>query len=134
MSRPNTGPHLQLNSRGIYEIHWTVAGRSKRISTRKSGLHSAKSILADFLLRDRRDGLKADADGTLFVRTLPVQSCEKPLAKVARIANNDDLPALELEGLVDKPGWARLRFNRIITFETAAEIVRLVNGDDKRAT
>lgn len=49
MAKPNTGPRLKLNERGIYEIHWTEAGRSRRSSTRTSDIGSAQKVLGAFL-------------------------------------------------------------------------------------
>lgn len=57
MPRPNRGPCLKLNDRGLYEIRWTEAGRSKRSSTGTAHLPSAQKVLANFLLLDERERL-----------------------------------------------------------------------------
>ena len=36
MPRPHRGPRLEQNERGVYEVRWAEAGRSKRVSTRTS--------------------------------------------------------------------------------------------------
>lgn len=66
MPRANSGPTLKLNERGIYEIRWTDAGRSKRCSTRTSHLPSAQKVLGNFLLLDERERL-TQGDGPLMV-------------------------------------------------------------------
>jgi hypothetical protein len=70
MPRPNGGARLKPNERGIYEIHWTEAGRSKRSSTRTSDLQSAEKVLGNFLLLDEREKLKVEANGALLVCTV----------------------------------------------------------------
>lgn len=47
------GPTLKRNDRGIYEIHWSDAGRSRRLSTRARDLAAAKSYLGTWLLMER---------------------------------------------------------------------------------
>lgn len=66
MSRPNKGPRLDTNARGLYEIRWTEAGRSKRCSTGTSHLPSAQKVLGNFLLLDDRERVKA-AGGPVMV-------------------------------------------------------------------
>lgn len=68
MSRANQGPRLKINERGMYEIRWTEAGRSKRCSTGTSHLQSAEKVLGNFLLLDERENRIAAADGPLMVR------------------------------------------------------------------
>lgn len=50
MPRPDRGPRLERNDRGIYEVRWTEAGRTKRISTRTADAVEA----ADFFATWRR--------------------------------------------------------------------------------
>jgi integrase len=66
MAKANHGPRLKLNDRGIYEIRWTEAGRSKRSSTRTSDIQSAQKVLAAFLTLDDRERRKS-ADEPLLV-------------------------------------------------------------------
>lgn len=47
------GPTLKRSPEGVYHIHWSDAGRSKRISTRTRDLASAKSFLGTWLLMER---------------------------------------------------------------------------------
>ena len=68
MSRPNRGPHLKLNARGIYEVHWSDNGRSKRSSTRTSDVQSAQKVLGNFLLLDEREREALRGDIRLTVR------------------------------------------------------------------
>jgi integrase len=67
MPRPNLGPRLKRNDRGIHEIHWTENGRSLRRSTGTSHLPSAEKVLGNFLLLDEREKLKEEANGALLV-------------------------------------------------------------------
>ena len=67
MSRPNRGPRLETNQRGLYEIRWTEAGRSKRSSTGTAHLQSAEKVLGNFLLLDQREKLKVEAEGAMLV-------------------------------------------------------------------
>lgn len=61
MSKPNEGPRLKKNDRGVYEIHWTDDGRSKRRSTRETNAGNAQMILAAFILqKDDVDARAAD--------------------------------------------------------------------------
>lgn len=46
-------PTLKKSSDGIYYVHWTDAGRSKRVSTRARDLAAAKSFLGTWLLMER---------------------------------------------------------------------------------
>jgi len=45
MARPNRGLRLEKNDAGIYEIRWSEAGRSKRVSTRTSDAAEAADAL-----------------------------------------------------------------------------------------
>lgn len=49
MAIPNTGPKMAPNSAGIFEIRWSEAGRSKRVSTRTKDLSAAQKFFAEFL-------------------------------------------------------------------------------------
>lgn len=55
MARPNNGARLATNSRGIYEIRWTEAGRSKRVSTGETDLQEAQRILAGWLVEKEKE-------------------------------------------------------------------------------
>lgn len=55
MPRKNTGPRLEQNERGIWEIRWTENRRSNRLSTRTSDLQEAQRALAGFLVEKSRD-------------------------------------------------------------------------------
>jgi len=66
MAKANNGPRLKLNDRGIYEIRWTEAGRSKRSSTRTSDYESAKKVLAAFLTLDGQEQRRVD-NGPMLV-------------------------------------------------------------------
>jgi integrase len=46
-------PTLKKSDDGIYYVHWTDAGRSKRVSTRSRDLAAAKSFLGTWLLMER---------------------------------------------------------------------------------
>lgn len=64
MPRPNRGHRLEPNDAGYYEIRWTEAGRSKRISTGARDLSEAAQFLVGWL-----DGQAAAAgQGALTVR------------------------------------------------------------------
>ncbi len=54
MSRPNYGPRLRPNKAGVFSIHWTEKGRSKRVSTGTANLSEAQKVLAGFLLEQER--------------------------------------------------------------------------------
>lgn len=47
-------------------------------------------------------------------------------------AMNDEHPALELRAAAGHPGKAWVRINRMMRFETATEIVKLINEEDKQ--
>lgn len=51
----------------------------------------------------------------------------------AMFASNDEHPALELKMAAGHPGQAWVRLNRLLSFETATEIVKLINEADKNA-
>lgn len=46
-------------------------------------------------------------------------------------ATNDEHPALELRMAAGHPGKAWVRVNRLLRFDTAAQIVQLINAEDK---
>jgi integrase len=50
MPRPDRGPRLERNDSGFYEVRWTEAGRTKRVSTRTADAVEA----ADFFATWRR--------------------------------------------------------------------------------
>ena len=50
MPRPNKGPRLEQNDRGIWEVRWSENGRSKRVSTRSADRQDASRFLAGFIL------------------------------------------------------------------------------------
>ena len=49
MARPNSGARLRQNAHGIWEIHWTEDGRSRRLSTRQTAQAAAQRVLAGWL-------------------------------------------------------------------------------------
>lgn len=54
MPRPNPGPHLKLNSDGVWEIRWTEDGRSRRRSTGERDTSRAQAVFSEFLVLQRR--------------------------------------------------------------------------------
>ena len=54
MPRQNTGPRLEKNERGIWEIRWTKDRRSNRLSTRTGDLQEAQRVLAGFLVEQSK--------------------------------------------------------------------------------
>lgn len=66
MPKANTGPKLETNECGVYEIRWTEGGRSRRKSTRSANLQFAQQVLAAFLTIDEREKRRA-ADAPLLV-------------------------------------------------------------------
>lgn len=50
MPRPNNGPRIEQNDRGIFEVRWSENGRSKRVSTRTTDRQEASRFLAGFIL------------------------------------------------------------------------------------
>jgi transcriptional regulator with XRE-family HTH domain len=48
-------------------------------------------------------------------------------------AVNDEHPAFEMKVAPGYPGRAWVRVNRMVSFDTAAEIVRLLNAEDQHA-
>jgi len=55
MPRPNHGPYLRKDPRtGVFYIHWTEDGRSRRISTRTRHAQAAKQALGLFLLEEKK--------------------------------------------------------------------------------
>lgn len=57
---------------------------------------------------------------------------EELLPNAINQAMNDEHPALELRAASGHPGKAWVRVNRMMSFETATEIVKLINDEDKR--
>lgn len=53
MPRPNNGPRLERNARGIWEIRYTEGGRSRRYSTGTADRGAAQQALGAFLLREK---------------------------------------------------------------------------------
>lgn len=47
-------------------------------------------------------------------------------------ATQDEHPAFEMRAATGQPGRAWVRVNRMMSFETAAEIARLLNVEDRR--
>lgn len=70
MPKANSGARLRLNDRGIYEIHWTDAGRSRRSSTRTCDLKSAQKVLAAFLTLDGQERRAAEQGPRLVMDAL----------------------------------------------------------------
>lgn len=62
MSRNNRGPQLGLNKNGVWEIRWTVNGRSQRLSTRTENLREAQQVFAGFLIEYEEDRTKGRGD------------------------------------------------------------------------
>jgi len=59
-------------------------------------------------------------------------SKEELLPNATLNAMNDEHPALELRAAAGHPGKAWVRVNRLMSFETATQIVQLINEEDKR--
>jgi integrase len=60
MARPNNGPRLDRNPRGLYEIRWTEKdqrgqSRSKRLSTGTASIQEAQKVFAGWLTEYQRD-------------------------------------------------------------------------------
>lgn len=66
----------------------------------------------------------------LMCETLGV-SRDELLPNATIQAINDEHPALELRAAAGHPGKAWVRVNRMMTFETATEIVKLINEEDR---
>lgn len=66
MPRKPTGPKLKTNHQGYFEIHWTEAGRSKRVSTGTADLQEAQSVLAGWLYEKSRDPSRPASIKTLL--------------------------------------------------------------------
>lgn len=67
MPKANEGPRLKLNrGTGIYFIHWTDQGRSKRRSTRASDRGIAEQVLGAFLTLEAKADRLAAAEGPLL--------------------------------------------------------------------
>lgn len=47
-------------------------------------------------------------------------------------ATNDEHPAFEMKAAAGQPGKAWVRVNRLLSFETATEMVKLINAEDQR--
>lgn len=60
-------------------------------------------------------------------------SREELLPNALMNATNDEHPALELRMAAGQPGKAWVRVNRLLSFETATEIVQLISADDRKA-
>lgn len=54
MPRPNKGPRIEINGRGVYEIRWSENRRSRRLSTGTSDMAQAQQALAGFLSEAQR--------------------------------------------------------------------------------
>lgn len=68
MPRQNTGPYIEPNEYGVFEIRWSERGRSRRRSTRTKDPQLASKILANFiLLEDRHAAAVAAGDGPMMV-------------------------------------------------------------------
>jgi integrase len=67
MPKPNCGPRLEPNERGIYEIRWTENGRSKRRSTRTSDIAFAQKVLGAFLTLEEQQQRIVAAEAPLLV-------------------------------------------------------------------
>jgi integrase len=61
MARPNRGPRLLANGSGLYEIHWTEEGRSKRVSTRTADAAEAADFFAAWKRGLEREKAQAGA-------------------------------------------------------------------------
>lgn len=55
MARHATGPKLEKNAAGYFEIRWSEDGRSKRLSTGASEISQAQTFLAGFLHEQGQD-------------------------------------------------------------------------------
>jgi integrase len=61
MARPNRGPRLLANEAGVYEVHWTEGGRSKRVSTRTADAAEAADFFATWKRGLEREKAQASA-------------------------------------------------------------------------
>lgn len=69
MPRPNRGPYLDVNRAGVYEIRFSVRGRSRSRSTGTRDFQLAQKILANFiLLGGAADAAMTAADTPMLVR------------------------------------------------------------------
>lgn len=59
MPRPNKGPRLELNKRGVWEIRWTENRRSFRVSTRETDLQKAQTVFAGWLTEYQQDAVRS---------------------------------------------------------------------------
>lgn len=55
MSRPNHGPRMHQNNRGVFYITWTENSRSFRVSTRTANLQEAQRVFAGYLIEKEQD-------------------------------------------------------------------------------
>jgi integrase len=61
MPRPNRGPRLERNERGVYEVRWSEGGRTKRVSTRQEDPAEAAAFFATWRRALAREKAQAAA-------------------------------------------------------------------------
>ena len=63
--RTNKGPRIELNPAGLYEVRWTINGRSKRLSTKTADMQEAQRFLASWILDTRKSPASVDTKSIL---------------------------------------------------------------------
>ncbi len=70
MAKPSSGPRLVFNDRDVWEINWTDAGRSKRLSTKTSDEREARAFFSAWLVAPKTKAVEAETIRGLLDRYL----------------------------------------------------------------
>lgn len=124
ISKQEFGRRLQ---KLLHERNWSQADLSRAVQ-QKTGTAMGRDAISTYI-----NGRSYPTPKSQELLSKALGVTREDLFPNATInAVNDEHPAFEMKVAPGYPGRAWVRVNRMVSFDTAAEIVRLLNAEDQR--
>lgn len=124
LSKQEFGRRLQ---KALNDRNWSQADLAREVE-RVTGRKMGRDAISTYI-----NGRSFPTPNSLNQLCKALQMTREELLPNALInATRDEVPAFEMRAAVGQPGRAWVRVNRLMSFETATEIARLLNVEDSR--
>lgn len=124
LSKQEFGRRLQ---KVLHDRNWSQADLAREVG-RVTGRNMGRDAISTYI-----NGRSFPTPASLNQLCKALDMTREDLLPNALInATQDEHPAFEMRAAVGQPGRAWVRVNRMMSFETAAEIATLLNAEDHR--
>lgn len=125
LSKQEFGRRLQ---RALHDRNWSQADLARRVEE-VTGRTMGRDAISTYI-----NGRSFPTPASLDRLCKALEMTREELLPNALInATQDEIPAFEMRAAAGEPGRAWVRVNRLMSFEAATEIARLLNIEDHRA-